>query len=150
MMWEERVESIKAGGVSLGAVAAIFPLTLLINQVAVLQGLAEPVAPRGGLSVLGMSDLQGWVSFAIALFTGFLFGITYRYVIRQDPNLHLRSGAVLAFGLVRGLAQIDVGLTTQGSLFPFVILAGESIVLFAIARLVLDWAMVQKWVKPFP
>lgn len=149
MMWEERVESIKAGGVSLGAIAAIFPITLLINQLAILQSLAEPIAARAGFSILGVSNLQGWVSFAIALFTGFLFGITYRYVIRQDSNLHLRSGAVLAFGLVRGLAQIDVGLTTQGSLFPFVILAGESVVLFAIARIVLDWAMVQKWIKPF-
>jgi hypothetical protein len=143
MILEERVESIKAGVVSAGAVAAIFPLTLLTNEL----GLAQIFEPFSGLHV---NYVNGLTSTAIALFAGFLFGITYRYVIRQDQNLHLRSGAVLAFGLVRGLAQIDVGLSTQGSLLPFLVLAAESIALFAIARIILDWAMVRKWVKPFP
>ncbi len=32
-----------------------------------------------------------------------LFGVTYRYIIRRDlGNLQLKSGAVAAFGLVRG------------------------------------------------
>ncbi|NJN88715.1 MAG: hypothetical protein HC881_23575, partial [Leptolyngbyaceae cyanobacterium SL_7_1] len=47
--------------------------------------------------------LQG----AIALATGFLFGVSYRYIVRQDENSHLKSGAILAFGIIRGLAQID-------------------------------------------
>ncbi|NDJ16828.1 hypothetical protein [Myxacorys almedinensis] len=142
MMWEERVESIKAGIVSASAVGLVFPVAWSMNN-GVFQQADE-------LAALQTGYLAGSLSGAIALFTGFLFGITYRYVIRQDPNLHLRSGAVLAFGLVRGLAQIDVGFTTQESVFPFLVLAGESLMLFAIARLVLDWAMGQKWVKPFP
>jgi hypothetical protein len=82
---------------------------------------------------------------AIAALSGFLFGITYRYVIRDDKNPHLQDGAVLAFGLVRGLASMEV----EQNLWVLGVLGIESVVCFAIARLTLDWAIQRYWVKPF-
>ena len=90
---------------------------------------------------------------AIAGASGFLFGVTYRYVIRRDRNPHLNSGAVLAFGLVRGLAQVDttLGGVLDGttSVLTLVVMVLESIVLFAVAGRMLDWAMARDWIKPF-
>ncbi len=143
MTFVERIESIKAGVVASLAVAIAFTGASLINRL-ILATRFEPLAglPSGdGISFL--------LSGAIAVIAGVLFGITYRYVVRQDQNSHLKSGAVLAFGLVRGLAQIDVGVMTQGVLLPFVVLALESILLFAVARMVLDRTMSNGWVRPF-
>jgi uncharacterized membrane protein len=135
LTWEERIESIKAGGMAAVSVAFVFPITVLANDWVATRFAAVP--------------MNYWVSGAIALFAGFLFGITYRYVIRQDDNSHLKSGAVLAFGLVRGLAQVDVGISIHHTIVPVVVLAMESILLFAIARLILDWAMTQGWIQRF-
>lgn len=135
LTWEERVESIKAGGIAALSVAMIFPITVLVNDLLATRFTAFPV--------------NYWISGTIALFAGFLFGITYRYVIRQDENSHLKSGAVMAFGLVRGLAQVDIGITTQNTIVPLVVMAIESMLLFAIARLILDWAMTQGWIQRF-
>lgn len=132
LTWEERIESLKAGALSAGAIALFLPLTLLINQY-----------------LLPLPWNINLISGAIALLAGFLFGVTYRYIIRQDDNSHLRSGAVLAFGLVRGLAQIDVGLKTQDALLPLVAMALESLLMFAIARFVLDGGMRLNWIRPF-
>jgi hypothetical protein len=93
---------------------------------------------------------------AIALLGGFLFGVTYRYAIRQDTNRQLKSGVVLAFGLVRAFGQLDAGLFFEAgkmsvpqNLLPFAVRGVESVVLFAIAALVLDWAIERLWIKPF-
>jgi hypothetical protein len=86
---------------------------------------------------------------AILIITGFLFGVTYRYVIRTDRNDHLNSGAVLAFGLVRGLAQIDVARFDLTQIWLDGLIIGKSILLFAIARYALDRALVANWVLPF-
>ncbi|KAM3094168.1 hypothetical protein ACKFKF_28060 [Phormidesmis sp. 146-12] len=137
----ERVESVKAGIFSALSVAIAFTLMTLINRFIGAIGV-EPLAELQTVSVNAL------LSGAIAIIAGFLFGITYRYVIRQDQNSHLKSGAVLAFGLVRGLAQIDVGVASRGVLLPFVVLAIESVLLFAIARLMLDWTMAQGWLRP--
>jgi uncharacterized membrane protein len=135
LTWEERIESIKAGGVAAASVALVFPMTILANDLVATRFAEVP--------------MNYWVSGAIALFAGFLFGITYRYVIRQDDNSHLKSGAVLAFGLVRGLAQVDIGISIHSTIVPVVVLAVESILLFANARLILDWAMTQGWIQRF-
>jgi hypothetical protein len=90
------------------------------------------------------------ISCAIAAISGFLFGITYRYIVRSDRNPHLNSGAVAAFSLVRGLAEIDAGLHLQSHnpwWFGLVVL--ESFLLFAIARVALDIAIGRNWVKTF-
>jgi hypothetical protein len=75
--------------------------------------------------------------------------VTYRYIIRDDVNPHLKSGAVFAFGLVRGLAQVEVGLSNPNSVVPVVVMASESILMFAVARVLLDAAIARHWVKPF-
>ena len=144
MTFVERIESIKAGGVASLSVAIAFCAASLINRLI----LATRFEPLAGLEMSAIG-LSFWVSGAIAAIAGGLFGITYRYVVRQDQNSHLKSGAVLAFGLVRGLAQIDVGVMTQGSLLPFVVMALESVLLFAVARGVLDGTMRYGWVRPF-
>ncbi len=138
----ERVESVKAGVFSALSVAIAFTVLAVVNRFIVAIGF-EPLA---GLQI---SLTSGLLSGAMAIIAGSLFGITYRYIIRQDQNSHLKSGAVLAFGLVRGLAQIDVGIASRGVLLPFVVLAIESVLLFAIARIILDWTMTQGWLRPF-
>jgi hypothetical protein len=89
------------------------------------------------------------VRVAAAWLSGFLFGVTYRYVIREDKNPHLKSGAVLAFGLVRGLAPVEVKPNLTEAFWSLGVLGVESILCFAIARLTLDWAIHRHWVKPF-
>lgn len=135
LSWEERMESLKAGLLSAGSIALVFPLIALLNDFLVSRYS----------SVL----MNYWISGAIALFAGFLFGVTYRYIVREDENSHLKSGAVLAFGLVRGLAQVEMGIANQSALIPIVCFAIESILLFAIARFMLDWSMSNGWVQRF-
>jgi hypothetical protein len=142
MTLAERVESVKAGGFSALSVAIAFMFITLVNRFI----LAIEFEPLTGLQI---SSASGLLSGAIAMIAGSLFGITYRYIIRQDQNSHLKSGAVLAFGLVRGLAQIDVGVASRGVWLPFIVLAIESVLLFAIARIMLDWTMAQGWLRPF-
>ena len=124
----ERIESLKAGG--LGAIATTIGFSLL--SLIPIQPIALPW--------LGVQE-------AIALVTGFLFGVTYRYIVRQDDNSHLREGAVLAFGLVRGLAQAEDTLITQPLLAGAVVL--ESVAMMAIACVGLEVAMRRGWLKPF-
>lgn len=138
----ERIESLKAG--LTGAVATI-PVLLLMQFVTLL--LAAPIAETVNLSEFWLGSAE-WLKGAIVLLSGFLFGATYRYVIRQDANPHLRSGAVMAFGLVRGLAQLEVSLNHTAPLL-LSIRVFESVLLFAVAALVLDWAFQQGWIKTF-
>lgn len=132
----ERIESVKAGVV--GATAFVVAELLL---------WAIPIGDfRLTLPVL-VSD--GWlVQLAIGAVSGFLFGVTYRYVIRDDRNSHLNDGAVLAFGLVRGLAEVEQNLVLT-ELLPGLFLIVQSIICFAIARLILDLAIARKFLKPY-
>lgn len=139
----ERLESLKAGSVGGLTIALTFGLAALIHQ-----GLASRVAEFTALQTFTTVP-SVLISAAIAALAGFLFGITYRYIIRRDRNPHLKSGAVLAFGLVRGLAQVDIGLHDHYPLLPLGVLAVESVVLFAVARSVLDWTLDHRWLKPF-
>ncbi|MEB3342734.1 hypothetical protein [Okeania sp.] len=142
----ERIESLKAGtlaGISLfltfGAIA--FGNNLIGHS---WESLANLEIKTLGWNIL----FQG----AIAFISGFLFGVTYRYIIRQDRNPHLKSGAVMAFGSVRGLGQIDVGLKSGATfidLWPLMVLGIESVVAFAIVAVILELAINQKWVQPF-
>jgi hypothetical protein len=128
----ERLESLKSGIVA-GSMAAGTEATLQLVQ---------------GFSTVGALDLGYGVDVAIATVSGFLFGVTCRYAIRKDENPHLSSGVVLAFGLVRGLAQVngqDLSLSTL-PLIGFAVL--ESILLFAVAYTGLSVAMRVGWVKP--
>lgn len=132
----ERIESIKAGVISAFAFTIAYLLATLVNS------LSFSVV----VVLVGVSPL---LKVAIAFLNGFLFGITYRYIIRNEQNSHLKDGAVLAFGLVRGLAPIEVGSFLLDDFWLLSLLGVESIICFAIARLSLDLAFERSWVKPF-
>ena len=140
----ERLESLKAAALgSLGA--GIAALLLAIAHGATQPGLWPPMSIRL-TSLVGFSLV---VSSAIAAFSGALFALTYRYAIRQDPNPQLKAGAVLAFALVRGLAQVDVGSAIAQHYWPFGVACGESLLLFGSSAIVLNLALQQSWLKPF-
>jgi hypothetical protein len=146
MLWQERIESLKTG--LLGAIAAGLTAVFfsLIEAVALSEALRSSL-PQGG-RLIGPLPLQS-LDWAIAALSGFLFAVTYRYVIRQDPSSHLRSGAVLAFGLVRGLAQVEIALEQSGDFRLLLLLLGESLVMMAIARVILDQGLRRGWLQPF-
>ncbi|CAI5957943.1 unnamed protein product [Closterium sp. NIES-65] len=135
---KERVESAKAATVA--AVA---------GTVAGLPFLLSQRAQEGGT---GLSFL---VAAAALAATCALFGVTYRYIVRKDMgNIHLKAGAVGAFGLARGLAQVDstfslvsagsannglsddvMGSMTDGALVPVALSlleAGEGVLVLAL------------------
>ena len=139
----ERLESLKAGIVGSFSLFFTFGIATLLNTFV----LAKYFQTLASLQ----SDLNWhlWVSGAVASFTGFLFGVTYRYLIRSDQNPQLKAGGVLAFGLVRGLTQIELGWNCNSAIWPFLVLAGESLLWFAFAAIALDIAIQLRWVKPF-
>lgn len=131
----ERIESIKAG--SLGGIAAG-----IVSGLTIAFDLAIFHESSQSLLSLGLE-------LAIAIVSGFLFGVTYRYIIRTDRNDHLNDGAVLAFGLVRGLALVDVSDFALSQVWMDGLIVGKSVVMFAIARYAIDYALKVNWVLPF-
>jgi hypothetical protein len=131
----ERIESVKAGSLS-GITAGIAYGTIDSLDRWLLGGYSPQLISLG-------------LEVAIAIATGFLFGVTYRYIIRTDRNSHLNSGAVLAFGLVRGLARVDVGGLDSLQLLANGLVVLESVLLFAIARATIDYALSVQWIAPF-
>jgi hypothetical protein len=138
----ERIESLKAGILAAACLLVASGAATLLNQLVLVRQL-ESLA---SLNITSSFSLLA--SGAIACISGFVFGITYRYAIRSDDNSHLGDGAVLAFGLVRGLAQLEASLNYPAVLWSSAVLGVESVVLFAIARYILDWAIANCWVKP--
>ena len=139
----ERLESLKAGIISGLSFSLVFILASIFDDL-----LFNEYFIKYDVSIITV-NLQRSISAGIAGFSGFLFGATYRYIIREDENPHLKNGGVLAFGLVRGLAQVDIGLNFSSSVFPFVLFTLESIAEFAITAFILDRAIKFGWVKPF-
>jgi hypothetical protein len=140
----ERVESLKAGILAGLSLMIAFFLTTLVNNLV----LAKYFERLGSLAIDSL-DLQWLVRTGIVCFSGLLFGVTYRYIIRSDKNPQLKAGGVLAFGLVRGFTQVDVGLSYSRDILPFVVLGVESILWFVLAAFFLDSAMQLGWIKPF-
>ncbi|GAB4525953.1 MAG: hypothetical protein Tsb0014_05760 [Pleurocapsa sp.] len=138
----ERIESVKAG------VIAAASFAIAESTFGLIQG-AIAISGEDNLNLIpSVWSIQWLLQLGIGAVSGFLFGVTYRYVIRDDRNSHLNDGAVLAFGLVRGLALIE----TEASIDQFwfmVMLVIQSIVCFAIARWFLDLAISLKLIKPF-
>ena len=137
----ERIESVKAGIVGAGAfaiaqTATIVAKTTIVNLIAAYS-----------TTVITL-NWQLLLQIAIGAVSGFLFGVTYRYIIRGDRNSHLNDGAVLAFGLVRGLALVESNFIFS-ELLSVLFIVIQSIIYFAIARLVLDLAIDYKLIKPF-
>ena len=136
----ERIESVKAGILS----SAVFGV--VESGIFLIHGFLAIDLGNGFARWQIVSFVDFGFHLAIAFISGFLFGVTYRYIIRSDRNSHLQDGAVLAFSLVRGLALIEA---TDFSLLLWLLLLFESIVGFAIARLSLDFALKFKLIKPF-
>lgn len=139
----ERIESLKAGIIGGLSVCFAFAIASLLNTL-VLAKYFQTLACL-------QSDVNWhlWVSGTVATFTGFLFGVTYRYIIRSDKNPQLKAGGVLAFGLVRGLTQIELGWNYYSTILPFLVLAFESVLWFGIAAIAVNIAIQLRWVKPF-
>lgn len=138
---EERLESLKAG-LATGVAAAVAEGLFQSIQVYFWPN-ASAVWTAGAVF-----DLVFWCSLAIAGLSGFLFGVTCRYVIRQDNNPHLASGAVFAFGLVRGLAQVQLAEATLQDLALALFAIAESLGIFTVAYLALSVSLRRGWIKP--
>jgi phosphate/sulfate permease len=139
----ERLESLKAAVIGGFFVFSGLAIASLLNTLVLAKYFPILVTLQSHV------NWHLWLSAGVATFTGFLFGVTYRYIIRSDNNPQLKSGGVLAFGLVRGLAQIELGWNSVSTIWPFLVLAAESVLSFAIAAIALDIAMQLNWVKPF-
>ncbi len=131
----ERIESVKAGSLS-GIATGIAYVGMM--------GLDRFAISRLSLPLSSLA-----VEAAIVTICGFLFGVTYRYIIRTDRNDHLNSGAILAFGLVRGLAQVNVRDLELVRFWLNSVIVVENILLFTIARYALDYALAARWISPF-
>lgn len=140
----ERLESLKAAMMAGFCLFLSFLITSLINNLVLVKYF--PALNNLQNEPLNLHFL---LSSAIATVCGLLFGVTYRYIIRQDQNPQLKAGGVLAFGLVRGLTQIDVGIACTNNILLFVVLGVESVLWFAIAAIALDAAIQWGWLKPF-
>jgi hypothetical protein len=120
---KERIESIQVGSIS--ALAFLVPYLLFLIVDRLLLGES--------LTVIGT-----FVKISGAIISGFLFGVTYRYVVRNDDNPHLKDGTVAAFALVRGLVPLQLStdlIADSGRLSLFL---GESFICFLSSRLLLE------------
>jgi len=134
----ERIESVKAGILSAIIFSLVDGVVIAVNH---FLSLTSATIWQLG-QVTSIVDLL--IRLAIAMSSGFLFGVTYRYLIRGENNFHLNDGAVLAFALVRGFALIE---GTNPSFFWLVAII-ESVLSFSTARFGLDYALKFKLVKP--
>ena len=131
----ERVESAKAGAVA-AAAGTLLSLPLLLSQSSETLVAAESVAG--------------------ALVSCLVFGVTYRYALRDDlGNEQLKGGVVGAFGLARGLGAADVYLhgsdaTRVESWAEAALLAGEGALVFAFAAAALEAGFRNEFLRPFP
>lgn len=150
----ERLESIKAA--ILSSFGAIFAF-IIISEFNNLVLVKLTIFNIEKISIVATLTSHWWVSAGIAVFSGLLFGVTYRYIIRTDNNLQLKAGGVMAFALVRGLVQVEM-ITTYNhidyindvlSLLPLAVPLVENIFLFAWMALVLDIAIRAGVVKAF-
>ena len=120
---KERIESIQVGSISALAFLVPYLLFLIVDRVF----LGESI------TVIGT-----FVKISGAIISGFLFGVTYRYVVRNDDNPHLKDGTVAAFALVRGLVPLQLStdlIADSGRLSLFL---GESFICFLSSRLLLE------------
>ncbi len=138
----DRIESLKAAlvtGTAAGGVAAI----LLWGRRVVALG-AEAALDSVWAGLAGGSF---WVSVVIAMLSGSLFGITYRYAVRQDENLQINLGVIFAFALVRGLALVNTAAALSLRGWPFLTGIGESVLMFVTAAVALELAFRMGGIK---
>jgi hypothetical protein len=150
----ERLESVKAG-------------TIAALSASGLDSLVTLAASRLPIGLFPL-DRLAVTHVVITGFSGFLFGVTYRYVVRTDRNVHLGQGAILAFGLVRGLSVLEPRLVRLAEgvaaglalgweqptepILPIVIesagLLFQAILPFAGAAAILGLCLQRRWLQP--
>jgi hypothetical protein len=146
----DRIESFKAG--FLGAIASVFAFF----AIALLHHFLQNI-----LTVQLISSFELGSPFILLIklgmigFSGFLFAVTYRYIVRRDRNSHLKSGAILAFACIRSFGAIDRDLPAL-TLLPLVpialaiaILLLENIAWLVIVQSILETAIQHKWIAAF-
>ncbi|KFK28973.1 hypothetical protein AALP_AA7G072100 [Arabis alpina] len=134
---KERLESAKAGAIA-AAVGTIAELPFALSQVSSIEQLLLPLG----------------VAFASCA----LFGVTFRYAVRRDlDDSHLKSGAVAAFGFVKGLGMLSRGPPLELSWESIVshgidgaVLVSQSVLIFAFASIALDFCFKMNLLRPFP
>ncbi|CAA7037375.1 unnamed protein product [Microthlaspi erraticum] len=134
---KERLESAKAAAVA-AAVGTVAEIPFALSQVSSIEQLVLPLG----------------VAFASCA----LFGVTFRYAVRRDlDDSHLKSGAVAAFGFVKGLGMLSRGpplelswesLASHG--IDGAVLVSQSVLIFAFASIALDYCFKMKLLRPFP
>jgi hypothetical protein len=120
---KERIESIQVGSIS--ALAFLVPYLLFLIVDRLLLGES--------LTLIG-----AFVKISGAIISGFLFGVTYRYVVRNDDNPHLKDGTVAAFALVRGLVPLQLSTDLIADAWQLSLFLGESFICFLSSRLLLE------------
>lgn len=146
----DRIESFKAG--FLGAIASVFAFFAIALLHHFLQNF---------LTVQLISSFELGNPFILLIklgmigFSGFLFAVTYRYIVRRDRNSHLKSGAILAFACIRSFGTIERDLSALTLLplaqiaFAIAILLLENIAWLAIVQIILETAIQHKWIAAF-
>jgi hypothetical protein len=121
--FKERIESLQVGSIS--ALAFVIPslVFLAIHEVFLGESLTL---------------ISIFVKIAGDLISGFLFGVTYRYVVRHDDNPHLKDGTVAAFALVRGLVPLQLSADLIADGWQLSLFLGESFICFLSCRLLLE------------
>ncbi|PZV14722.1 MAG: hypothetical protein DCF20_12110 [Pseudanabaena sp.] len=146
----DRIESFKAG--FLGAIASVFAFF----AIALLHHFLKNFLTAQLISSFELSSpLILLIKLGMIGFSGFLFAVTYRYIVRRDRNSHLKSGAILAFACIRSFATIDLDLPKLTLLplvqlvFAIAILLLENIAWLAIVQSILETAIQHKWIAAF-
>ena len=136
----ERVESGKAGALA-ALSGTLLSSPLLLSQSTGGAGFGDPVALQ---SVAGV------------LVSCLVFGVTYRYAVRDDfGNDQLKGGVVGAFGLTRGLGAADVFLhgsdaSALETWAQAALLVGEGVLVFAFAAVALEAGFKSGALRAFP
>ena len=146
----DRIESFKAG--FLGLIASVF----VFFAIAILHHFLQ-----NSLTVQLISSFELGNPFILLIklsmigFSGFLFAVTYRYIVRRDRNSHLKSGAILAFACIRSFGTIERDLSALTLLpltqmaFAIAILLLENLTWLAIVQSILETAIQNKWIAAF-
>lgn len=134
---KERWQSIKAASIS-ALVGTVAGLPFSFTQVSSSSELILPLA--------------------ITFVSCALFGVTFRYAVRRDlDDVHLKTGAPAAFGVVKGLATLDGGQPLElnaGSFlshaFDGALYVSQSLFVFLSAAIALDYCFKARLLSPFP
>ncbi|KAH9612468.1 hypothetical protein KSS87_023905 [Heliosperma pusillum] len=134
---EERLESVKAALIS-GLVGTVAAAPIYLSQ----------------LDVSPQLLLQLGISFA----TCALFGVTFRYAVRQDlDNIQLKTGTAAAFAFVKGLATLGatspLELNSESLLshaLDAAFFVSQDLLVFVFAAVTLDFCFKTRVISPFP